>query len=352
MILHTVAPGETISSVGRQYGLSPGLIARVNGLQPPYRLAVGQSLLLLFPRQVHTVQPGQTLGAVAEEYGVSPLTLLRNNPNLQGRAALYPGQVLVIAWTDTPTRPVEVNGYAYPYVDPAVLRGILPYSTFLTPFTYGVSADGGLVDLEDQALIDLARQYGVTPLMHLSTLTETGSFSNARAAFVLEDPARQQALAELVTQQVVSRGYGGVDVDFEFIYPENAQLYADFVGVLRAEVNTLGMELITALAPKSSADQPGVLYEGHDYRRIGENSDAVLLMTYEWGYTSKQLRYRRREMTIKTPTRVLTLVGAALLHGCRQLFQQIGTIFIGFQICNCFVCQTGSFAQNSFIQFC
>ena len=40
-----------------------------------------------------------------------------------------------------------------------------------------------------------------------------------------------------------------------------------------------------ALAPKVSADQRGLLYEGIDYRLLGENSDQVLLMTYEWGYT-------------------------------------------------------------------
>lgn len=40
-----------------------------------------------------------------------------------------------------------------------------------------------------------------------------------------------------------------------------------------------------ALAPKTSADQPGLLYEGHDYAALSANADAVLLMTYEWGYT-------------------------------------------------------------------
>jgi spore germination protein len=42
---------------------------------------------------------------------------------------------------------------------------------------------------------------------------------------------------------------------------------------------------MTALAPKTSDDQPGALYEGHDYALLGEAADAVLLMTYEWGYT-------------------------------------------------------------------
>ena len=42
---------------------------------------------------------------------------------------------------------------------------------------------------------------------------------------------------------------------------------------------------MTALAPKVSADQPGLLYEAHDYPALGEVSNRVLLMTYEWGYT-------------------------------------------------------------------
>ena len=76
-----------------------------------------------------------------------------------------------------------------------------------------------------------------------------------------------------------------MDVDFEFIDPQQAEAYAGFAGTLRETLNRYGLELIIALAPKVSADQPGVLYEGHNYRLLGENSDAVLLMTYEWGYT-------------------------------------------------------------------
>ena len=74
-------------------------------------------------------------------------------------------------------------------------------------------------------------------------------------------------------------------MDFEFIFPEQAQAYGDFIAVLRQRANPLGLEVVVALAPKTSADQAGVLYEGHNYRLLGEAADAVLLMTYEWGYT-------------------------------------------------------------------
>jgi len=101
----------------------------------------------------------------------------------------------------------------------------------------------------------------------------------------MRDPAARQRLIDTVIETMQARGYEGLDVDFEYIDPADAALYAYFLGELRPRVNALGYELYAALAPKSSADQPGVLYEGHDYGLIAQNVDAVLLMTYEWGYT-------------------------------------------------------------------
>ncbi len=285
MQLHTVQAGETLTAIGGEYGVSPGLIARVNGLEPPFALAVGQSLLILKPRILHTVRSGETLYSVAGQYAIEPLQLLRNNPNLEGRAALFPGQVLVIDWEDTPDTKLEINGYAEPDVQESVLRTILPYSTFLAPFTYGVSKTGGLVPLQDETLLRWANQYGVTPWLHLSTLTEDGTFSNERAAVALATAESRASLADAAIGTALEKGYGGIDVDFEFIFPEQAEAYADFVALLRRRANALGLEVVVALAPKTSADQAGVLYQGHNYRLLGEAANAVLLMTYEWGYT-------------------------------------------------------------------
>jgi spore germination protein len=40
-----------------------------------------------------------------------------------------------------------------------------------------------------------------------------------------------------------------------------------------------------ALAPKTSADQPGQWYQAHDYGLIAGIVDFVVIMTYEWGYS-------------------------------------------------------------------
>ncbi len=285
MTIHTITAGETLYSVGAAYGVSPGLIARWNGLPDGGALAVGQSLLILYPQEMYTVRQGDTLYSVAGQFGVSPLTLLRNNPNLGGRTVLYPGQVLVIRFDDQPQQQIDVSGYAYPYVRENVLREILPYATILMPFTYGFAVDGTPVELEDARLIALAEEYGVLPYLHLSTLTESGGFSSERAARLFQDPAAQARLMTELVQIAQARGYRGIDLDFEYIEPEYADDYAAFAGRVREAAHAIGGELIVALAPKISADQPGVLYEGHDYAAIGANADAVLLMTYEWGYT-------------------------------------------------------------------
>jgi spore germination protein len=79
--------------------------------------------------------------------------------------------------------------------------------------------------------------------------------------------------------------FDGLDIDFEFIGAQNAYPYAEFIGRARQKLNRYGYEVFAALAPKTDDSQKGVLYEGHLYREIGEAADAVLLMTYEWGYT-------------------------------------------------------------------
>ena len=283
MTVHSVTAGQTLEAVSRLYGVGAGLIAGYNGLGPPYALAVGQALLIPEPAEVYTVRAGDTLTGIAGRFGLSVNALLRRNPGLGGEAALYPGQTLILRDADAPGRTVEVNGYAYPFANPAVLRAILPYSSFLTPFTYGISEDARLVPLDDGALLALAREYGVRPLMHLSTLTEGGNFSTERAARVLNDPVLSARLIDSAEGTVREKGYRGLDLDFEFLGAENAGAYADFAARLRAALD--GLPLITALAPKTSDSQPGLLYEGHDYAALGAASDAVLLMTYEWGYT-------------------------------------------------------------------
>ena len=285
MIVHVVRPGETVELIAASYGVDPDRLAADNAVPDTGALAVGQTLVVRFPRQVHSVRPGETLTSIADAYGISLRQLWRNNWPLGGQSGIYPGQVLVLSYFDEKLGPATLSGYAYPFISQDLLAAQLPYLTTLAPFTYGITAEGGLLPLEDDQLLAAARQRGTRPVMHLSTLTESGQFDTERGALVLTDEAVQSRLVSEILQTVRYRGYVGVDVDFEYLPGRLAAAYAAFLARLRRLLSAQGFFLWTALAPKTSAAQRGLLYEGHDYAAVGLAADAVLLMTYEWGYT-------------------------------------------------------------------
>lgn len=43
MQIHVVTAGQTLWSIGAQYGVAPGLLARFNGLTEPYRRRLGKA---------------------------------------------------------------------------------------------------------------------------------------------------------------------------------------------------------------------------------------------------------------------------------------------------------------------
>ena len=182
-------------------------------------------------------------------------------------------------------RDIFVNGYAYPSISQEVLADWLPSLTFVSCFSYGFAEDGHIIQLEDDALREPAAAAGVKALMVLTPMDETGMFSNNRAKALLESPAAQENFLNDIVSALEQKNMFGVDFDFEYVYSENREQYAQLIGEARRRLNPMGYIVTAALAPKTSADQPGLLYQGHDYSLIGQAANFCLLMTYEWGYT-------------------------------------------------------------------
>lgn len=289
MFIYTVENGDTVYSVAEEFGTPPSLIIGDNALDPSGALAVGQALLIRQPTSTYTVRQGDTVTSIAAAYGIDTGALYRLNPSLGGLPDLSVGQVLVTG-EDVPLYgSIATNAYVYPYVDRGILRRTLPYLTYLTLFTYGITRNGTLIapdEADEREIIVLAREYGVKPLLLLSTLTEADTFSNELADYVLTNPVIREKVITELADAVVSRGYSGVDLDFEYIGGELADEYVSFVRDVNSALDSRGDYLTAvALAPKTSADQPGLLYEGHPYGALADAADRVLLMTYEWGYT-------------------------------------------------------------------
>ena len=178
-----------------------------------------------------------------------------------------------------------VNGYAYPSIAQATLDWWLPRLCWLSTFSYGFTEEGNLIDLNDEMLIASARQADIRPMMVLTPLDEYGIFNDNIATAVFDDPKARRNLIENIEKNIEEKEMGGVDFDFEYLPKEYAQAYVELVADTKKQLAPRGWLVTAALAPKTSSDQPGLLYQGHDYAGMGEAADYCLLMTYEWGYT-------------------------------------------------------------------
>lgn len=242
--------------------------------------------------EIHVVIPGDTVNSIANAYQIPADTIIYNN-QLIYPYILVPGQALLLS-TPSESAPVMAavtNGYAYPFINTWVLEQTLPYLSRLSVFSYGFTGEGTLIPpmVDDTFLISQALAYRTAPFLTLTPFDESGRFNNQLISEMVNNAeARTQLINNLVTT-VSEKGFQGVDIDFEYILADDRIGFAEFVAEVRAAINELGYPVTVALAPKTSDDQPGLLYEGKDYALLGEAADEVLLMTYEWGYTYEHI---------------------------------------------------------------
>lgn len=285
MLIHVVQPGDTIWKLSQRYHVSMQRIIEDNGLAGQPYLVIGQALLILFPEYVHIVRRGETLYSIAHHYGMNMVALMRNNPRLIFDRRLQEGQELVLRYFGQSGRAITTNGYAYPYVKPDVLLQSLPCMTNFTPFGYGFTLDGELIDPNDLWMLRESYIYNAVPVLLLSSITEEGTFSGERASALFCDTGLQEKVIDNLILEMNKKGYWGLDIDFEYIPPADGEAFLAFLRYVTDRMHQNGFFVNVDLAPKTSSEQAGLLYESHNYAAIGAIADTVLLMTYEWGYT-------------------------------------------------------------------
>lgn len=284
MFIYTVKSGDSLDTLSKQFGVPVSRIVADNALNFPNSLVVGQHLIIMSNSIRHTIEEGQTLYSLSMEFETPLDELLAANPDVNP-IALSVGEVVNIPISnDIPRRPAVINGYAYPSITESSLSCSLPFLTYLSPFSYSVTPAGELEAPRDDNLIKRAKTAGVMPLMVVTNIFE-GSFSTDVLTQILANPEASERLISSILAELERKGYGGVNLDMEYIAPTDKDAYNAFLLELSRRLHERGYILITAVAPKYRADQPGILYESHDYKVQGEAADYVIIMTYEWGYT-------------------------------------------------------------------
>ncbi len=283
-MIYTIKRGDTLYSIANTYGVSVDDIILANGIENPNTLTIGQNIFIPMPREsTYTIQRGDTLYKIAMRFGVSVDLLIAANPSITSPQNIRVGDTINIPDN---RKEIIVNGYAVGNINLGVLDNTLPYLTYLSPFSYEASATGELTNTTRDGITSVALGQEVAPIMVVTNISPDGGFDSDIAHSILSNETIQERLISDILSTVSDNNYRGINIDLEYLYPEDRENYIAFLKNLRGQMQSYdsSLKLLVAVAPKYSSNQGGLLYEAHDYMAIGNIADYVIIMTYEWGY--------------------------------------------------------------------
>ncbi len=282
MDIYVVQPGDTIYSIADKYGVPANQIIQDNELANPYDLVVGQTIVIVYPKQVYMVQEGDTLESIASSFGITVMQLLMNNPFLSSQNTLDPGEQLVISYNTSGS--IMTNGFVYPFINRDTLIKTLPNLTFLTIYNYRASRAGDLIAYyDDSEIIRIAKEYDVVPLMMTTTLSLQGEPNIELAYEILLNEEFQDMQINRILEVLRSRGYYGVNMLFNYINETNHELYERFITKVASRVHEEGYLYYATFNLKIDTNSNNVSFRGVDYSLISRAADGIIFMQFIWG---------------------------------------------------------------------
>ncbi len=284
LLIHVVKRGDNLHNISRRYDVPLERIVQDNQLENPALIMIGQALVIRGKTKRYIIKQGETLYQIASRHGINLRKLLKMNPQITDPEMIFPGMAIEVPATRQELETIKVNGFVFPGSSMKVVSKTLPNLTYLSIFSYSVNSDGSLNPINDVPMIKIARANKVAPLMVITNTKEKGEFDSNLAHDVLIDPKVQSNLINSIINILETKKYYGININFEYVYPEDKEKYNRFLRRISERLHSLGYIVTTSLAPKYSQTQKGLLYEAHDYKVHGEEADWVVLMTYEWGF--------------------------------------------------------------------
>lgn len=232
----------------------------------------------------HFVKKGDSLYDLSKKYNISIEKISNDNSLINDQNLVINQCLLIDDNRKSATRQsATINAYCYEGSNINNVRSFLNNLTFLSIFSYQVKEDGTLNEIDDQRFIDEAKKYNVKPIMVITNSKEKGGFSPSLARKIISNEEVINRLLNNILNVIKSKGYYGLNIDFEYVYEKDKELFINFVKKVANFFENYYLSI--SLAPKTSSSQQGLLYEAHDYEQLSKYVNHVIIMTYEWGYT-------------------------------------------------------------------
>lgn len=151
--------------------------------------------------------------------------------------------------------------------------------TTLVPFWYGVKSDGTLADMSSSQVKNIASNSGlpIYAIIH--------NYSDPQKAQLIHDllstPSLRTTLINSITNIAVNNNYPGINIDFEFVPPEDRSNLNAFMQSLYPSLKNAG-KVVTISLPAELKDNPQHPFSGaFQYSFIGQYTDGAYILAYD-----------------------------------------------------------------------
>ena len=282
MDIYVVQQGDTVDLIANKFGVNPNRLVEDNSLEYPYELLIGQDIVIAYPKQTHIVQEGDSLLSIADAYNVTVMQLLRNNSFLSGREYIYPGETLVISYNTL--KSIHTMGISYSFIEKKTLIKTLPELTYLTIVNYATVEGGAIIEYyDDSEIIAISKQYGTIPLMQLTTISSQGIPNEKLALSILKNEEFQERHIDQFIKIIKKKGYGGINLVFNYLNTVNEPLYQAFVEKVSKRLRVEGLYLCVTVNYSEKLENNNVIYEKVDYAKMSKYTDELIFLKFKWG---------------------------------------------------------------------
>ena len=237
MFIYTVQPGDNLYQIGQRFGVSTESIVNINGIDFPYQLVIGMALVIPTNNEV-------------------------------------------------PFMTIETLAYYDPAADPdqpSLIDELGSNLTYIGIFEFPITETGDIIGTLDTEVLTAAIRNNVAALPVITNLKE-GGFDPILARNVISNPITLNNLIDNIVFMLQQNNLIGVIIDFENLFPEDREIFTNFIRLLSQRLHSIGKILVLNL-PAKWEDWPEKEWVGFfDFNALGPLIDIAAIMTYEWGY--------------------------------------------------------------------
>ncbi|MGI6066286.1 MAG: stalk domain-containing protein [Bacillota bacterium] len=169
-----------------------------------------------------------------------------------------------------------VTGYYYDANSLESLSGNLDIITDTVHFSYNLNAQGRV---EERPFFSEGFELARRNNMGIEMLVFANNREQLKA--LMDNPTMQQTVINDIYNFLQTRGFDGVNLDFEYIDRTQPAQFVNFVKLLRDKLGT--KYTISLSLPAKSSDRQ-YWYDGYDYKALAAVADRIMVMAYDQHY--------------------------------------------------------------------